>query len=245
MHRRAVDLDALQPVQNGINTINEKSLHADLKQWYALPSDQLEVPVDGFVIDLVRGDLLVEIQTGSFHPLKRKLASLAENHPVRLVFPIAQEKWIIREPGEEGSRPSRRKSPLHGRVEHVFSQLVYIPNLLVIENFSLEVLLIREEEIRRFDARRAKAWRRKGWVTAERRLIEVVGRRVFHTPRDLAELLPPGLPEAFTTRQLAKAMGQPVWLAQKMVYCLRKLEIIFPNGSKGRAIQYSLSTPPA
>ena len=62
MPKRAVDLDALQPVQNGINTYNEKSLHADLKQWYAQPADQLEVPVDGYVIDLVRGDLLVESQ---------------------------------------------------------------------------------------------------------------------------------------------------------------------------------------
>jgi hypothetical protein len=245
MPKRAVDLDALQPVQNGINTYNEKSLHADLKQWYAQPADQLEVPVDGYVIDLVRGDLLVEIQTGSFHPLKRKLAKLAENHPVRLVFPIAQEKWIIRQT-EEGAQPSRRKSPWRGRVEHVFSELVYIPTLLTMENFSLEVLLIREEEVRRFDARKAKAWRRKGWVTDERRLVEVVGRREFHTPRDLADLLPPGLPETFTARELAKAMGQPVWLAQKMVYCLKKLELISPNGNKGRAIRYSLSaTPPA
>jgi hypothetical protein len=244
MPRRAVDLDALQPVQNGINTYNEKSLHADLKQWYALPADQLEVPVDGYVIDLVRGDLLVEIQTGSFHPLKRKLARLAENHPVRLVFPIAQEKWIIRQPEEEGARPSRKKSPWRGKVEHVFSELVYIPTLLEMENFSLEVLLIREEEVRRFDPKRAKAWRRKGWVTAERRLVEVIDRREFHTPRDLADLLPPGLPEAFTTRELAKAMGQPAWLAQKMVYCLKKLAIIYPSGMKGRAILYSLSTTP-
>jgi hypothetical protein len=249
MPKRAVDLDALQPVQNGINTYNEKSLHADLKQWYAQADDQLEVPVDGFVIDLVRGDLLVEIQTGSFHPLKHKLAKLAENHPVRLVFPIAQEKWIIREvdagAGEEGGQPSRRKSPWRGRVEHVFAELVYIPTLLEMQNFSLEVLLIREEEVRRFDARKARAWRRKGWVTAERRLVEVVSRREFNTPRDLADLLPPGLPEAFTARELAKALGQPAWLAQKMVYCLKKLGLITPNGRKGRAIRYSLPTPPA
>lgn len=71
---------------NGINTYNEKSLHADLKQWYALPGDKMEVRVDGYIIDLVRGDLLIEIQTGGFSPLKRKLAHLAQAHPVRLVF---------------------------------------------------------------------------------------------------------------------------------------------------------------
>jgi hypothetical protein len=238
MPEHAAPCDPLQPVKNGINLLNEKSLHADLKQWYALPDDQMEVPVDGYIIDLVRGDLLIEIQTGSFHPLKRKLARLAETHTVRLVFPIAQEKWIIREAGEGGGRPGRRKSPLHGRVEHVFSQLVYIPDLLSRENFSLEVLLIREEEVRRFDASKARAWRRKGWVTSERRLVEVVDRREFHTPADLVALLPAGLPVAFTARELAKNMGLPVWLAHKMIYCLKKLDRVAPAGRKGRATRY-------
>ena len=48
---------------NTIGTLNEKSLHAALKEWYAKPEDLIEVPVDGFTVDIVRGDLLIEIQT--------------------------------------------------------------------------------------------------------------------------------------------------------------------------------------
>lgn len=224
---------------NGINTYNEKSLHAALKQWYAGPDDRLEVRVDGYIIDLVQGDLLVEIQTGSFSPLKRKLARLAESHPVRLVFPIAQEKWIVKLPLAEGQEPERRKSPRRGRVEHVFAQLVYIPVLLENDNFSLEVLLIREEEVRRYESK--KAWRRKGWVTHERRLLEVVDRRVFQTPHDLACFLPESLPSPFTVREAAKAAGQPPWLAQKMIYCLRAMGIVAAEGKRGRAILYTRS----
>jgi hypothetical protein len=33
--------------------------------------DRFEVPVDGFVIDIVRDDLLIEIQTRNFSSLKR------------------------------------------------------------------------------------------------------------------------------------------------------------------------------
>ncbi len=40
---------------NGIGTLQENSLHAALKNWYAQPGDQLEIMVDGYVIDLVRG----------------------------------------------------------------------------------------------------------------------------------------------------------------------------------------------
>ncbi len=36
---------------SGIGLLNEKPLHASLKEWYAQPGDQFEVPVDGFVID--------------------------------------------------------------------------------------------------------------------------------------------------------------------------------------------------
>ncbi len=59
---------------SGIGLLNEKPLHASLKEWYAQPGDQFEVPVDGFVIDIVRDDLLLEIQTGSFASIKSKLA---------------------------------------------------------------------------------------------------------------------------------------------------------------------------
>jgi len=74
----------------------EKNVHAALKAWYARPGDELEVEVDGFHIDIVRGQLLVEIQTSNFSSQRRKLEILIERHPLRLVFPIALEKWITR-----------------------------------------------------------------------------------------------------------------------------------------------------
>ena len=227
----------LPAVTNGINIYNEKSLHADLKQWYAQPDDQLEVRVDGYIIDLVREDLLVEIQTGSFSPLKRKLARLVTGHRVRLVYPIPLEKWIVTLPPVEDQPYRRRKSPKRGRWEHVFTQLVYIPALLEHENFSLEVLLTHEEEVRRPVLKKHR--RHKGWVTVERRLLKVVDRRMFNTPSELAEMVPEGLPETFTVRDLAKATSQPVWLARKMIYCLREMGMITACGRKGQAYLYT------
>ena len=80
----------------GIGLLNEKPLHASLKAWYAQPGDRFEVPVGGFVIDIVRDDVLLEIQTGSFASIKSKLAKLLESHQIRLIYPIAEEKWIVR-----------------------------------------------------------------------------------------------------------------------------------------------------
>ena len=143
-----------------IGTLSEKSLHAALKDWYAKPGDRFEENVDGFHIDIVRHDLLIEIQTANFSSLKRKLATLTERHRVRLVFPIALEKWIVRMGSDGITLLGRRKSPKRGLVYHLFKELVSIPELIKKRNFSVEVLLIQEEEIRHDDGR--GSWRRKG-----------------------------------------------------------------------------------
>lgn len=218
----------------GIGLLNEKPLHASLKQWYARPGDRFEVPVDGFVIDIVRDDLLIEIQTGNFSAIKSKLNNLARCYRVRLIYPIVQEKWIVRSAnGAAGS--IRRKSPKRGRLEDLFWELVSIPQLLLNPNFSLEVLMIRQEEVRRYDGKRK--WRRKKWVLEGRRLLEVMDQRSFGHSADWLGFLPDGL-ESFTTSDLAAQMNTRRDLAQKMAYCLREARMIELIGKRGRANLY-------
>lgn len=224
--------------QPHIGMLKERSLHAALKDWYAQPGDQREVKVDGYVIDLVRGDLLIEIQTRSFNPLKRKLANLTEVHPVRLVHPIPAERWIVKLAADRETLIERRKSPKRGYVEHIFAEMVSIPNLICRENFSVEVLLTREEEIRCQDGK--GSWRRKGWSIIDRRLVSVVGQRTFNTPGDFRTLLPADLPDEFTVRETARCAGLPVFLAGKMLFCLREMGAVKQVGKKGNAYLYSL-----
>jgi hypothetical protein len=233
--------EANETSHEGINTYNEKALHAAIKQWYAQPGDRLEVPLDGYFIDLIHGDLLVEIQTGSFGQIRRKLADLCARYPVRLVYPIPAEKWIVMLAQDGSGAASRRKSPRRGKIEDLFREVVYLPALMKEENFSLEVLLIQEEEVRRPEDRKRR-WRSKGWVTQERRLVQVLDRRIFQTPADLGVLLPDTLVEPFTTRELAKTARQPVWLAHKIVYSLRAMGVLVAAGKRGRSILYVRST---
>jgi hypothetical protein len=225
--------------QNRISTFNEGPLHAALKAWYARPDDRLEAEVDGFIIDIVRGPLLIEIQTGSFSGIKDKLITLSQRHPVRLIYPIPREKWLVKLAREAGAPPKRRKSPKRGRVEDLFQELVSFPELLKRPDFEIEVLFTQEDEVRRYDPRRG--WRRRGWVTEERRLLKVVERRRFTTPDEMAALLPGELTETFTTADLADALARSRRLAQKMAYCLRKMGALAPIGKQGRAILYARS----
>lgn len=133
----------------------------------------------------------------------------------------------------------RRKSPKRGRLEDLFWELVSIPQLLSHPNFSLEVLMIREEEVRRYDGRR-KRWRRRGWVTEGRRLVEVVERRLFGNSADWLAFVPGNL-ESFTTKDLATIADTNRDLAQKMAYCLREAKMIELIGRQGRTNLYRVA----
>lgn len=223
---------------SSIGLLNEKPLHASLKQWCAQPGDRFEVAVDGFVIDIVRDDLLLEIQTGNFASIKSKLTNLVRFRTIRLIYPIAQEKWIVKLEKDEGSGVTRRKSPKKGRLEDLFWEMVRLPQLASSPNFSLEVLMIKEEEVRRRNGKRN--WRRRGWGIEERRLLEVVDQRLFKEPTDWLRFLPESL-ESFTARDLAEAIDIRKELAQKMAYFLRKAKLIELIGRRGRANLYRVA----
>jgi hypothetical protein len=218
-----------------IGLLNEKPLHASLKEWCAQPGDRFEVPVDRFVIDIVRDDLFLEIQTSNLASLKSKVACLTRSHQVRLVHPIAWEKWIVHLANGDDHPASRRKSPKRGRVEDLFWKIVGLARLFANSNLSLEVLMIREEEARRHEP--GRRWRRRGWVTEERRLLQVVDRRLFRDPADWLALLPEGF-ECFTAGDLADAIGVRLDLAQKMAYFLREARLVKLIGRRERANLY-------
>jgi len=216
---------------NSIGTLNEGPLHASLKEHYAEPGDRLEVPLEGRRIDLVRGELLIEIQTQGVSSIRRKLAQLAASREVRLVLPIAVRTWIVRH-GPSGEVLGRRRSPKRRGLAHAFAELVSVPRLFREPGFSCEVLLTDQEEVRRHEPGRAR--RRKGWVIVERRLLEVGQRWLIETPADLLAILPEGLPRPFTSGDLARELGVPRWLAQKVAYTLREAGALETHG-RGRA----------
>ncbi len=216
-----------------IGTLQESSLHQQLKEIYADTSDTMEVPVDGYVIDIERNGQLIEIQTKRFYSIRKKLRTLVKDHRVLLVHPLVSEKWIVRETIDGRHQMGRRKSPKKQDFLHVFIELVSLPRLLENPNFSLELVLVKAEEVQRKDGK--GSWKRKGWSVVDTRLLEVVDRIHFNNPKDLLILLPNSLPSAFTNADLARDLHIPRRLAEKVTYCMLKMGVLRQVGKKGRA----------
>jgi hypothetical protein len=229
-----------------IGTLAEKSLHAQLKQLYAQPGDLLEYALDGYVIDIARplgagaeqGHRCIEIQTRHLSAMKAKLGVLLARRPVHVVLPLAQRCTIARMDAS-GAIVSRRRSPKRASVYHLFPELVGLPALVQHPHFTLEVLLIEEEQVWRDDGQ--GSWRRRRWSIYDRRLLAPLSATVLATPGDFGALLPADLPEPFTAKGLAAAIAQPLSLAQKMAYCLRQMGELAVVGKQGNALLYARS----
>jgi hypothetical protein len=217
--------------------MREGPLHAAVKVLLAQPGDRLEVPVGRFVIDLVRADgELVEVQTGGFGALGSKLDALLDEHRMRIVHPIAAERRIVRV-DDHGEVVAARRSPKRATAVAVFDKLVAFPSLLTHPNLTVEVLLLREDHVRRPQPR---ATRRRTRDPGERRLVGVVDRVALRTADDVLALLPELPAEPFTTRELAAGVPCSTMLAQRTLYCLRAIGIVEPAGKRGRAPLHAL-----
>jgi hypothetical protein len=198
----------------------ESTLHRQLKALYAGDEAACEVRVDGYRIDAVVDGRLIEIQQASLSALRTKVARLLERHPVLVVKPLCARKLIVRKERRSGRIVSRRLSPSRETVWDVFLDLVHFVGVLRHPRLTLEVVLVEMEE-HRTEARRV--WRRQRERVSDRALIAIQSRHTFQTADDWRALLPGGLPDAFTTAELAGALSLPRWWAQKVAYCLRAI----------------------
>lgn len=218
-----------------IGRLNEGELHAQIKNWLARPGDQFEVKLDRYVIDIVRGEQLIEVQTGSFGRLRAKLDHFLPTNPITIAHPIAAERWIIK-------AGKRRKSPKRGTLYDIFDQLVALPTSLDHPNLALELLLVQDEIEREFDPKR-KRGRRRGWMITARQLLKVKDWVRIENSADLLLLLPKSLPSPFTTADLAEHANIPRRRAQQMAYCLHKLNLVVRVGKHKQAHLYTLQAP--
>lgn len=221
-----------------IGTNNETSLHSQIKKLYAGSNGIMEACVDGSIIDIVKDDILIEIQTKNFSALGKKIAKLVDNHKIRVVHPIGETKWIITT-DKDGKQLRKRKSPKNGELIDLFDELVSIPKFMNESNFSLEIIMIELNEIRCSDGK--GSWRRKGVSIKDRELIKINSSVLFNSKEDFLNFIPENIPENFTCKTFSECSGIQAHKARKALYCMKKMELVRECGKKGNAIIYTIN----
>ncbi|RUL86323.1 hypothetical protein [Tautonia sociabilis] len=187
----------------------------------------VEVRIGPDRVDAIADDgRLVEVQCGPTSALRPKLGRLLPDHRMRVVLPVIVSRRIVRRSPEGAG--SARLSPKKGSAFDAFEHLVGLAGMLAHPNLELRVLEVEVDE------HRAPARGRRGFVVVDRALRAVGSERVVDAPAGLWALLPEGLPEPFTTRDLAVRSGRPEWLARRAAYCLRVSGAAVSEGHRNR-----------
>jgi ribosomal protein S25 len=239
-HRRTeLKLLNRRPHNPYIGLKNESELHRALKFHYSGYDGITETVVGGYVCDAqTSSGEIIEVQTGSFGPLKEKAKFLAENGKVRIIHPIIVQKHIELY-DNEGKLIRRRKSPRQGSVWDLFNALIYAPELPLLQQLSVELALVDIVEKRINDG--AGSWRRKGASITGRSLGAWHQSLVLQKPKDYRVFIPFKGKEHFTVRSLALAAGISASVARKTVYVLSKMGLIERMGKQGNAIVYAMA----
>jgi hypothetical protein len=214
----------------------ETTLHRQLKELYAGDAASREVRLDGYRIDAVADGKLIEIQSAPLGAIRDKVRTLVQSHDVLVIKPLAARKTLIKLKKPGGAVVSMRSSPRRETVFDLFIELVNFVPLFPNPRLRLDVLLTEQEEDRVPVRKRRR--RGKDYRVLDRRLVRVVETHSFATAADILALLPPELPASFTTADVAQQTGMPRWLAQKMAYCLRRMEAIEVVGFAQRSRLY-------
>lgn len=234
---RACEAAAVRPrgeSRTGIGTMGEKGVHSALKHYYEPDTDCHEIPVGGYVADIVGENGVIEIQTASFYKLKDKLTAFLEAARVTVVWPCVVKKRLITVDPATGEVLSVRRSPKKASEYKLLGELWGLGELLGHPRLSILIAQIEADEYR--PAGQVRSRRRKGANNGIERIpTALVDEIRFDCPEDFDRLIPESLPERFTMAQFAAAAGLSSLQTSGAVRALMQLGRIKEDGKEGRS----------
>lgn len=222
--------------RHSIGILSEKTVHAVLKNYYEPDEDCQEIPVEGMVADIYKDGSIIEIQTAHFNKLREKLARFLPYYDVTVVYPVPRTKWLIWLDEATGECMPKRKSPAKGTPYNIFPELYKVKNFLRNENINFRIAMLDVEEYRLLNGWSSD--RKRGSTRYDRIPIAFTEEYIIERKEDYLQFLPIGLPEEFTTSDLAKCASIPVGIARVTMNILFYVGVVKKCGKRGNAILY-------
>lgn len=224
---------------HGFGTLNEKTVHAMMKQYYLPNEDFHEVPINGYIADIYTGEEIIEIQNGNFGHMRDKLESFLPEYEVYIVYPFPHIKWICWINPETGELIEKRKSPKKGSIYDALPEFYKIKNFLLNPNLHIRVPMLNIEEYRLLDGTRSKRSKKIGSHRYDRVPLELVDEIVIDSIADYMQLFPVDLPDTFTVKDMARICGIQPMLAQET--CKLCFDIgVLDRHKEGRFYAYNI-----
>lgn len=223
--------------KHGIGTLQEKTVHAVLKQFYEPDISHQEIRIGNYVADIFRAEEIIEIQTRSFNSMRKKLDYFLERYPVTIVYPIIHTKWLYWIDEQTGEISKKRKSPRTGRIYDAFYELYKIKPYLTHPNLHLCLILIDAEEYRLLNG-----WSRdkkRGSTRYDRIPTKLVDEIYIAGPNDYRCMIPENLPQPFSSGDFAKAAKIPRSRAQTALNILTYIHAVSRVGKQGNSYLYT------
>lgn len=237
----------------GIGTLKEKKLHTMLKCFVCedkscheiklTPLRQAESSdgdgrVRGFVADVLCGNDIFEIQTGSLYPLRDKIEFYLSQtrYDVTVIHPIIVKKRVTYLSPDDAHVVRRVSSPKHERAIDMVVELYSLLPFLNEPRLRLRALMLEMEEFRIQNKRG-----RHGAIRYEKiptGLLDIVD---FNTPADYLPHFPVMPSSEFTASEFGRAAG----LRGRDVYSALNVFVAMglaaPCGKRGRATVYNIA----
>lgn len=216
----------------GIGTLNEKCIHAALKNYYADDFDH-EARIGGFYADIVTENGIFEIQTANWSKLNKKLEVMLEACHVTVVYPYEKRIKTTSVSDASGELIGKGSIRYNNSLTDFFLELYRIKSFLTDPNLTV---CIAELEVERVNYVSEKTGRRRGRgrYTKTPRALR---REIFlEKSEDYKFFLPENLPCEFTVKEfqaLVKATD-----AKIMLEILGYMGVVERFGKRGNSEVY-------
>lgn len=240
---------------NGIGTLGEKQMHAAIKRFICPDKSKHEIKIESikgcfdgdnnisttkrrFVADILDGNTVYEIQTGSFSPLREKISWILENteYNVAVIHPIAQTKWVSLINSESGNIEKRYRSNVRGKITDIASELYFFRDFISSPRFSLVVFMLKAEQYKKNSA--GPHAKRPKYKKYELIPLDLISAYIFKNASDYKLFIPSSLSESFTVKEYSNASRIRGIDAYSIVNTLCHIGLLEEHGKSGRAKVY-------
>lgn len=220
-----------------IGTYKEKKLHYIMKKYFEPDENYHEVPVNGFIADILRDNRITEIESAGFSGLGPKLAAYSPDYDVTMVHPLCAVKYVSWIDPESGTISPRKKSPKKEGPYDLLFELIRIMPYICNKNIRFVSPLLEVDEYKLLDG-----WskdRKRGAHRFERIPLDIIDMVCLETDDDYIKYIPEACVEKFKVKDFAKAARIDAHKAQAVLKVMEKRGVIARDGNAGRAFLYS------